>query len=126
ELNSVGLGPEKVAQIEERLAAATRSFAELAGRQQVVTQDTEWIYFGGNRPGIVPAGTEGSSHDVTVYENVVAMIETEGQHGQVYIGTLIQVGDVWRAFDLPGNLTGEEAALAGAGFFFNATIAEPV
>ena len=94
ELERLGLGPEKQAQIEERLTAAMRGFAELAGRQQVVTQETEWIYFGGNRPGVVPAGTEDSTHDVTVYENVVAMIETDGQHGQVYIGTLIQVGDV--------------------------------
>ena len=54
------------------------------------------VQFSGNKPGVVPAGTDGSTKDLRVYENVVAIVETAGKHGQVQIGTLVQVGDCWR------------------------------
>ena len=40
------------------------------------------------------------SQDLTVYENVVAMIETSGQPAQVPVGTLIQTPGGWRVVDL--------------------------
>src|SRR5690606_10043536 len=58
----------------------------------------------------------GGTDDVIVYENVVAMIETAGKDGQVHVGTLVKVGDSWRAVDAPV-LTELSNRVAG-GFFF--------
>ena len=57
---------------------------------------------------------------MTVYENVVALIETNEKPQQLLVGTLIQVGDSWRAIDLPRAVT-EGAELSDAGMFFNAS-----
>ena len=46
--------------------------------------------FGGTRPGVVPAGTDGLEQDLQVYENAVAVIEADGGHDQVIIGTLVR------------------------------------
>ncbi len=63
--------------------------------------DAKWVQFAASSPGVVPSGTEGSSKDVVVYENAVAMFEQGERSGQLMVGTLIQVGDAWRLVELP-------------------------
>lgn len=101
ELQELGLGERLLTLITDRIKNARVQFAKVVSNQKQITRETEWIDFGGLRPGTIPAGTDGSTKDVTVYENVVAMVETAGQATQVPIGTLIQVGDGWRVIDLP-------------------------
>ncbi len=140
ELKSLGLASKQVADISKRIETAIRTFAEVARQQRIVTANSEWIHFGANKPGIVPAGTEGSIKDLLVYDNVTAVVETgaapaavtaastggaakaapAAKHGQLAIGTLIKVGDTWKTFDLPKNLTGEQTSITG--YFFQPSI----
>ena len=57
-------------------------------RQKAVGPDAVWVQLSASRPGVVPAGTDGSTKDLRVYENAVAIVESGGKHGQVQIGTL--------------------------------------
>ena len=66
-----------------------------------------------------PAGTQGSTKDLQVYENVVAITETDGQNGQVQIGTLVKVGDTWRAIQVPIVPENGQEEIAASGEFFN-------
>jgi thiol-disulfide isomerase/thioredoxin len=122
ELNSLGLGKEKAQKVGEKITQLAAGFQTLAARQKTVTSETRWVQFSGTMPGIVPAGTDGSSKDLRVYENVVAIVQTGEAHGQVQIGTLVQVGDVWRVIDLPQVATEGQAELSASGFFFQASI----
>ena len=45
-----------------------------------------------------------SKPDVIVYDNVAAMVETDSKPAQVAIGSLVKVGDSWRALDVPRSL----------------------
>jgi peroxiredoxin len=101
ELGSLGLGPEKAKEIGERLDKAVSQFRIMMGRQKDVTAKTGWIHFASNKPATVPAGTDNSKSDLTVYENVMIMIDTEGKPGQIPAGTLVKVGDLWRLIDVP-------------------------
>ena len=101
ELNSLGLGGSKAKEIATKLEEAARQFSILMGRQKLVNAKTAWIHFAANKPAMVPAGTDGSKSDLVVYENVMAMIETEGKSDQLPIGTVIKVGDIWRLIDVP-------------------------
>ena len=89
----------------------------MPSKQKVVTAKSEWIHFGASKPGVVPAGTDGSTKDIVVYDNVTAVVETDGKHGQLVVGTLVKVGDAWRMFDLPKNLAGEQTAPPSATSF---------
>ncbi len=124
ELKSLGLGPDTQKKLEKKIADAAAGFAALAQRQTVVGPQTKWAHFGGSRPGMVPAGTNESTKDLIVYENVAAVVETAGKHSQIVIGTLIKVGDAWRVIDLPQNLDSAQNTFAAGGFFFHGPGAE--
>ena len=124
ELKTLGLGTKMQEALYQKTRQAAGNFSKQVARQPVVARDSKWIDFGGLQPGVVPAGTNGSTKDVVVYENVVAMIETNGKHGQLQVGTLIRVGDKWRVVDVPTGLSpGTDDAVAG--FFFQASHSAP-
>ncbi len=120
ELKTLGLNAQKSKELADKLVAAPMAFSELLRRQNVITPKSTWVHFGGNRPGIVPAGTFGTSADLVVYENVVAIVETEGKDAQVLIGTMIKVGECWRLIDAPTvpDSNAKSTDLSGNGFFF--------
>jgi thiol-disulfide isomerase/thioredoxin len=116
ELSGLGLGEERAAALKTKLGKAQATFASLLKTQQLVTDKTTWGGFGGTRPGVVPAGTAGSTSDLVAYENVVTMLDgSASKSGQLQIGTLVKVGDLWRVIDAP-HTDGQN--LAG-GFFFD-------
>jgi thiol-disulfide isomerase/thioredoxin len=72
-------------------------------------------------PGILPAGAPGVAQDVTAYDNLVALVENAAGGaggGQVYIGSLVKCGQVWRPIDVP-QVMGESGEIAGAEGFFS-------
>jgi peroxiredoxin/TolA-binding protein len=119
EIQSLGIGSEKAKKLTEKLAKLEADFKQLAAQQQDVNRETKWLQFNGHRPGIVPAGTDGSTKDLSVYENVICIVERDGKHGQVQIGTMIRSGDAWRIVDAP-QLVFADTPVAHAGFFFRA------
>lgn len=123
ELEELGLGEQQDAQLSEKLTATTQNYEDFLRNQQVVESGTEWVNFGGKRPGVVPAGTDGMTQDLHIYENVAAVVEEGGQHDQVIIGTLVRVGDVWRVIDLPKSFSEARAGNGSGGFFFQASLA---
>ena len=101
ELDDLGLGAQRKQTIADRLKRVTDLFDQAKKSQDKIGTTTKWIDFGALRPGTIPAGTNGATKDVTVYENVVAMVETAGKPVQIPIGTMIKVKDGWRIIDLP-------------------------
>jgi peroxiredoxin len=120
ELRSLGLSAAKQKELADKLSAAPAAFADAVRRQNSINAKSVWVHFGGNRPGIVPAGTFGIAGDLVVYENVVAIVETEGKDAQVQIGTMIKLGDCWRLIDAPvvPEANAKQTDAAGNGFFF--------
>ena len=111
ELKSLGLGRKRQEEIAERIDNAARDFSRFSREHGLVKPNARWIHFGATRPGLLPAGTAGSSRDLLIYDNVAAIVDTDGKHGQIVIGTLVNVGaQTWRVIDLP---TGE----ASGGFY---------
>ncbi len=81
--------------------AATENFASLLKIQKTINDKSQWVDFGGNKPGIVPAGTDGSKNDITAYENVVVAVDTAGKVSQLQIGAMVKVENGWRLIDAP-------------------------
>jgi len=101
ELKELGLGEEKAKEIAGKLQSAITEFRESARTQKLVSPKSEWVQFAATRPGIVPSGTQGSTKDLLVYENVAALIDGENKPSQVPVGTLVQVGTTWRLIAMP-------------------------
>lgn len=119
ELDELGVSPEQATKIATRVKHANEDFSEVAKRQTKLSKTAKWIYFGGSRPSVIPAGTQESTKDLYIYDNVSAIVDDNGEHGQVPIGTLIRVGDTWKLLDLPATLADAEAS---SGYFFQASM----
>ncbi len=125
ELKSLGLGEDKGDQLSMRLENARKGFVEFAKTQKLVSVGTKWANFAADKPGIVPAGTEGATQDIVAYENVIAVVDNDGASQQLMIGTLVQIGNAWRLADLPRTIT-DNAVLADSGLFFPASASNRV
>ncbi len=123
ELTALGLGEVQQRDIAKKVAEAARGFSEVASGQSVVSSKSKWLNFGANRPGVIPAGWEGATRDVTVYDNASAIVETDAKTAQIIVGTLIQVDGGWRVIDLPANLSDARTVSVSGGYFFQQAIA---
>lgn len=121
ELSQLGVGKSQIEDLKNKVSAAKKEFAGFAREQDKVRRETRWLHFGGTRPGVIPAGTEDSTKDITVYDNIVAIIETNGKQGQIAIGSLFQVGEKWRAIELPEIVVEGQVATNG-GIFSQASM----
>jgi len=117
ELKALKMGEEKETQLVERLTKARKEFGEFARSQNAITKGSKWAHFAAEKPGVIPAGTEGSLLDIVAYENVVAIVDNESATQQLLVGTLIQSGSAWRMTDLPRPVS-DGTVLADSGFFF--------
>jgi thiol-disulfide isomerase/thioredoxin len=118
ELKSLGVGAARGKDVAAKVTGALSAFNTVAKQQKALTAKSTWLNFGGTRPGLVPAGTDESTRDLVVYENVVAVAETAGKNQQVQIGTLVQVGNKWRIIDAPQLLAENQTELANSGYFY--------
>ncbi|MEM9316108.1 MAG: thioredoxin-like domain-containing protein [Pseudomonadota bacterium] len=124
ELRSLGAGETLSKRIAGQLSTAPQRFNQLVASQRAVGPRSKWVHFGATQPGVLPAGTDGSTDDLVVYENVSAMIENAGEHGQLAVGTLLKVGDTWRMIDIPTGLMEEDVRLA-ASYVFQPSVEQP-
>ena len=116
EISALGLGKEQSELLAKRASEATATFEKLLSAGSI-KEDSEFSDFGGLKPGMVPAGTKGSTKDVLVYESVWAMVRNESNHQQLQLGTMINVGGAWKLIDGPVLGNSEEVA-SSAGFFY--------
>lgn len=121
ELDALGLGKEMYDELKRRLSTAPQRFDQLVGQQKVVDPRATWVHFGATRPSVLPAGASGNKRDLTVYENVSAMTESGGEHGQLPIGVLVRAGENWRLIDVPTGLLPDDQRLE-AGYVLAPTL----
>jgi AhpC/TSA family len=127
ELDTLGLGPKMSEAAAESLKTAAQRFNDAVAKQKIVEPRSEWLHFGSTRPGTLAAGTDGATQDIVAYENVSAMLESQGKTAQLAIGTLVRVGNAWRVFDIPTGLIEptETTASLAASFFAPTLDREP-
>lgn len=118
ELKELGLGQSQRGEIAAKCERAIEDFDDLAKRQRAVGPDARWIQFAASQPGVLPAGSDGSTRDITAYENVVAMFSDNGQNGQLMVGTLVKTNDSWRLIALPSVGDGGDTVAQGTGNIF--------
>ena len=125
EMKSLGLSTAQADKLAQKVKDAPERFQGFlagvksgTGVQQVSELKPKWVHFGGSLPGLVPEGTNGSTKDILVYENVMAMVERGDKHDQIPIGTMVEVGTSWRLIDAPRKASEGQELAANDGFFF--------
>ena len=101
ELADAGFGPQQKERLAATLKAAPAAFGKLAAEQKAFTPQSEFADFYRTRPATIPAGTEGSTEDITIHDNASALVDSGDKHEQLYLGTLVAVGNTWKLVDAP-------------------------
>jgi hypothetical protein len=101
ELSAWGFGQARAESIAASVKSVPAEFSKLLAEQKVVTPETRYLDFNSARPATIPAGTAGSTKDVTICDNAAALIQTGDKHEQVYLGTLVADGNTWKLIDVP-------------------------
>ncbi len=99
ELTALGLPTAQQEQIQAQVDAARAGFEEYAKAQTTITSASRWVDFSAPVPGVVTSPT--NKEGIFVYENVIAMVDSEGKHGELSVGTLIRADQRWRLVGLP-------------------------
>lgn len=101
EVSELGLSKQRADSVTASVQAANAGFGKFANEQKLVTAQSKFVDFGSARPATIPVGTGGSTKDVTIMDNASALVQNDGKHEQVYLGTLVQIGDTWKMIGLP-------------------------
>ena len=109
ELTEVGFRQELLDRVRAQVKVAKERFGRLSQEQKEVTSQTQWTAMLAGLPGVLPKSSEGEGDDVVGYDNVVALTEeVSAGGGQVFVGSLVRFGNVWRPLDLPKFPSGSE------------------
>jgi len=115
ELATLGLSKSQSERIAARVQRAIVAFKKLVSAG-TLAEASGFSDFGGLKPGMVPAGTQGSTKDLMVYESVWAMVRNGERHQQMQLGSMVNVKGSWKLVDGPSFGNAESVA---SGIFFN-------
>ena len=101
----------------------TTQLRKVLSGSKTINQSTQWVRFDPPVPSLIPAEDGKSKDDLTVYQNAMAIVESDGQHKLVSVGEMIQVGDVWKLTHLPTPLDSEDAQVQIGGILMQPQVA---
>ncbi|MCL2349078.1 MAG: redoxin domain-containing protein [Planctomycetaceae bacterium] len=101
DLKTIQCGPELTQKLTAQTGNFNKAFQDAVNSIKLSPQ-AEWGQSGALRPSLIPQGDMGNTADLTVYPNVVALINNgENNNVQILIGAMVKVGDVWKVTDAP-------------------------
>ena len=105
ELVAAGIALQKMPILLSQLREAKERFETFSKTQGQITETSRWLQFAANRPSMIPSGTLGSTQDLTLYDNAVALFQTTTngtkKTGQIYLGSLLLIEKSWKLLALP-------------------------
>lgn len=101
DLKSIRLNQQMSAKLLESSADAGKKSKAVISKSKVLNSQTKWIRFDALMPSTIPEDDEKAGADIHVYENSMAIIESQGKFLGVQIGEMIRIGEVWKLTQVP-------------------------
>ncbi len=115
DLRAVGLNQAMATKLLESAADASKKSRAILAKSKVLTAKANWARFDAQLPSTIPADDEKATGDLHVYENAMAIVETQGKFAAVQIGEMIRIGEVWKLTQVPQPIEGENGSIVSAG-----------
>ena len=115
DLKALGLNQAMATKLLESAADASKKSRAILSKSKVLTAQTRWARFDAQLPSIIPADDDKATGDLYVYENAMAIVETQGKFAAVQIGEMIRIGEVWKLTQVPQPIEGENGSIVTAG-----------
>lgn len=117
EFSSLKFGKASAMRVKERWQEAKTGFSKAVSSSLRLPRGAEWVQWGNGRPSMCAAGTEGNANNVICFDHASGVYQSGKEFGQVAVGTIIKVGDVWRLVELP-ELVSEGRPINNGGVLF--------
>ena len=118
EFSSLKFGKSSATRIKERWQKAKSGFSKAASSSLRLPRGAEWVQWGNGRPSMCAAGTEGNANDVICFDHASGVFKAGKDFGQIAIGSILKVGNVWRLVELP-ELVSEGEPINNGGVLFD-------
>jgi thiol-disulfide isomerase/thioredoxin len=126
DLQTLGIADSYATKIMDAVAEAGRKMRDIQAGSKVLTAQTTWLRPDNLTPCAIPAEEKKVRDDLVVYENAMAIVETQGKTGLVQIGELVRVGDVWKLTQMPQPIEGSTTQVMAGGVLMQPTLAASV
>lgn len=95
------------------------------GTSKVINPQSKWVRFDSSMlmPNLIPGDSGKAGQDLLVYENVMAIVASQGENGFVQVGEMIRVGASWKITQVPKPIEGNQFDLGEGGLLLQPTIA---
>lgn len=100
------------------VSSPAQKLRDVLAKTKSLTPKSRWMRFdvASAMPSVIPADEGKASEDLILYENAMAIIETDGTPPRnsllVQIGEILKVGDVWKLTQIPLPIEGNQVQLA--------------
>jgi peroxiredoxin len=101
DLRAIGLNPQLTAKLLESSADAGKKARAILSKSRAMTPQSKWVRFDAQMPSTIPQDDEKATGDIQVYENSMAIIESQGKFIGVQIGEMVRIGEVWKLTQPP-------------------------
>ncbi len=101
DLKRLGFDADLTKEILGNVSAPGQKMQQILSQTKVIQPTTKWLRFDGQNPSLVPSDAGKATQDLTIYGNVMAIIETGSQTGFIQVGEILKVGDVWKLTQMP-------------------------
>ncbi len=125
DIAALGIQPEFANKILANVANLPATMKARVGQSKSINEKTKWLRFDSSMlmPYSIPADEGKANQDLFVYENVMAIIETEGTTGFMQMGEVIKIGNTWKLTQIPSPIEGDTLQVSDGGVLMQPKLA---
>jgi thiol-disulfide isomerase/thioredoxin len=123
ELKTIGVADSYADKIMTALSESTRKVRDAVSSSKILSDHAATVRADNLNPGTIPAEEGKTRDDLIVYENSMAIVESNGKTGLVQVGELVRIGDVWKLTQVPQPIEGQNAQVMAGGVLMQPTLA---
>lgn len=123
DIKTLGIASEFSEKLIESVDDAGKKMRDMLSKAKAIGPKTVWVRFDNSTPCLIPKDEGKAESDLILYENGMAIIETDGKSGLLQLGEMIRVGDVWKLTQIPQSIEGAAAQIAIGGVMLHPTVA---
>jgi thiol-disulfide isomerase/thioredoxin len=123
ELRSIGVADAYADKIMTAVSEPGRKMRDAVSGSKFLADRAATARADNLTPCTIPAEEGKLRDDLTVYENAMAIVESNGKTGLVQVGELVRIGDVWKLTQIPQAIEGQNTQVMAGGVLMQPTLA---
>jgi len=123
DLRTIGIADSYTGKIADAVAEPARKMRDVLSASKILNERAAWMRADNLTPCAIPAEEGKVREDLVVYENAMAIIDTQGKTGLLQIGELVRVGDAWKLTQIPQPIEGSSTQVMAGGVLMQPTLA---